>query len=239
MSFKYWMILASTVVAPLASATTITFDELDNGTRVDDEYSSSYGVTFNGYNVDQNESNLAVVFDTSLNNTADPDLESPFTNINNPNLGTSNPGNVLVIHETPSTCDASTCSNPDDEGSRPAGYFTIDFSESVTLNSIDFFDVEYDEATSNNAIHLFDIDGDELNIDEFYTPYTGGNNTWDRLYFDVADVYSIEINFFGSGAISNIDFTSATTSVPEPTTLAVFAMGLIGLVSARRKQRNS
>ena len=239
MSFKHWILLASAVTAPLASATTITFDDLGNGTRVDNEYTSAYGVTINGYNEDQQQTNLAVVFDTSLNKTADPDLESPFTNINNPSLGVANPGNVLVIHENPSSCDSLTCANPDDEGSRPAGYFTIDFSESVTLNSIDFFDVEYSESTSNNAIHLYDIDGLELNIGSFYTPSTGGNNTWDRLYFDVSDVYSLEINLFGSGAISNIDFTAATTSVPEPTTLAVFAMGLIGLAGIRRQQRNS
>ncbi|WP_413693208.1 PEP-CTERM sorting domain-containing protein [Psychromonas sp. KJ10-2] len=237
MIVKHWMILASAVIAPLASATTITFDDLDNGTRVDDEYLSTYGVTFDGVNVDRNKSNLAVVFDSTLDNTADPDLESPFTNVNNPSLGVSNPGNILIIHENPKSCDAFTCSNPDDEGSRPAGYFTIDFSESVILKSIDFFDVEYTETNTNTAIHLYDVNGLELNIGEFFTPSTGGDNTWDRLYFDVADVSSIEINLYGSGAISNIDFTASTTSVPEPTTLAVFAMGLMGLVGIRRQQR--
>ena len=236
MNFKYWIVLAASVaMTPLASATTITFDSLDNGTRVDDEYFADYGITFSGTNVDQNATNVAVVFDSSLSNTQDSDLESPFANINNPSLGTSNPGNVLIIHEDPSTCDALSCTNPDDEGSRPAGYFTIDFGSSVILNSIDFFDIEVDEAIANNSIQLFDVNGSEISTGSFFTPSTGGNNTWDRLYFDVADVYSVQINLNGSGAISNIDYTSSV-SVPEPSTLAIFGIALLGFAGAARRK---
>lgn len=237
MKLKHWIVLAaSTAMMPLASATTIAFDGLDNGTIVDDEYFADYGITFNGYNVAKDENNLAVVFDSSLTNTQDSDLESPFTNVNDPSLGFSNPGNILVIHENPGSCDDFTCNNPDDEGSRPAGTFTIDFSEAVTLNSIDFFDIELEEATDSNAINLFDINGDEISADTFYTPSTGGNNTWDRLLFDIVGVYSIEINLNGSGAISNLDFDYVTASVPEPSTLVVFGLALLGFAgSARRK----
>ena len=237
MKLKHWVVLAaSTAMMPLASATTITFDGLDNGTIVDDEYFADYGITFNGYNADKNENNLAVVFDSSSSNTQDSDLESPFANINDPSLGTSNPGNVLVIHENPSTCDALTCTDPDDEGSRPAGTFTIDFSEAVTLNSIDFFDIELEEASDNNSINLFDINGDEISEDTFYTPSTGGNNTWDRLLFDIVGVYSIEINLNGSGAISNLDFDYVTVSVPEPSTIAIFGLALLGFAGASRRK---
>jgi hypothetical protein len=236
MSFKYWMVLAASVaMTPLASATTITFDGLDNGTRVDDEYFADYGITFSGTNVDQNATNVAVVFDSSLSNTQDSDLESPFSNINNPSLGTSNPGNILIIHENPSSCNAVSCTEPDDEGSRPAGYFTIDFGTSVILNSIDFFDIEVDEAIANNAIQLFDVNGSEISAGSFFTPSTGGNNTWDRLYFDVADVYSVQINLNGSGAISNIDYTASVT-VPEPSTLAIFGIALLGFAGAARRK---
>jgi len=237
MKLKHWVILAgTTAMMPLASATTINFNGLDNGTIVDDEYFTDYGITFNGYNVAKSENNLAVVFDSSLSNTQDPDLESPFVNINDPSLGTSNPGNVLVIHENPSSCDALICTDPDDEGRRPAGGFTIDFSEAVTLNSIDFFDIELEEALDSNAINLFDFNGDEISENTFYTPGTGGNNTWDRLLFAVDDVYSIEINLNGSGAISNLDFDYASVSVPEPSTLAILGLALLGFAGASRRK---
>lgn len=233
MNFKQGISFAALIaMTPLAAATTISFDGLDNGTRVDDEYLSQYGVSFNGTNVDLNQDNLAVVFDTTLSGTLDPDLESPFTNSA---LGVSNPGNVLVIHENPSSCDSNVCANPDDEGSRPGGYFSIDFATDVILNSIDFFDIESEESIANNAIQLFDDKGNELNAGQFYTPGTGGNNTWDRLLFNVADVSSIKINLNGSGAISNLNFT--TTAIPEPSMLAVFGLALFGFARTARRNK--
>lgn len=232
MNIKKWItIAASIVMIPVASATIITFDGLDNGTILDNEYFSDYGITFNATNVDLNLSNLAVVFDSSLNNTNDSDLESPFSNSN---LGISNPGNILIIHENASSCDEFTCANPDDEGSRPGGFFTIDFTESVILNSIDFFDIENEEATQNNAIQLFANNGDELNVGVFFTPGTGGDNTWDRLNFDIVGVSSLKINLNGSGAISNLNFTSV--AVPEPSMLVVLTLALVGFAGARCKR---
>ena len=234
MKIKHWIVLAASVaMSPLALATTITFDGLAEGTIIDDEYFSDYGITINGTNVARNQSNLAVIFDSSLSNTRDADLESPFNNINTPTLGESNPGNILIIHEDPSSCDDFTCANPDDEGRRPSGFFTIDFTDSVTLNSIDFFVIEKEEATQNNAIQLFASNGDELSTGLFFTPGTGGNNTWDRLNFDIAGVSLLKINLNGSGAISNLNFTSV--AVPEPSTLAVFGLALLGFAGVRRK----
>lgn len=234
MKIKHWIVLAASVaMSPLALATTITFGGLAEGTIIDDEYFSDYGITINGTNVARNQSNLAVIFDSSLSNTRDADLESPFNNSNTPTLGVSNPGNILIIHEDPSSCDDFTCANPDDEGRRPSGFFTIDFTDSVTLNSIDFFDIENEEATQNNAIQLFASNGDELSTGLFFTPGTGGNNTWDRLNFDIAGVSLLKINLNGSGAISNLNFTSV--AVPEPSTLAVFGLALLGFAGVRRK----
>ncbi|WP_435234380.1 PEP-CTERM sorting domain-containing protein [Psychromonas sp. PT13] len=233
MALKHWLTTISlAAVMPMAMSTVLTFDEFTNGTRIDNEYLNDYGVSINGYNVDEGASNLAVIFDTTLSNTRDPDLEGPFININNPSLGSSNPNNVLIIHENPNTCSTDICSSPDDEGSRPSGFFTIDFSDPITLNSIDFFDIESSEATSKNEINLYDIFGDKID-NSFYTPGTGGNNTWDSLYFDTMDVSSIEINFNGSGAIDNIDFT---VQVPAPSTILVLTLGIIGFGAARRKR---
>lgn len=237
MNLKKWMIVASAVCfSPLTFAAVIDFDSLATGTIVDNEYAAA-GVTFNGVNVDRGVSNMAVVFDTTDTNSRDDDLESPFANVMNPSLGISNPGNVLIIHEHPGSCDGSVCANPDDEGSRPAGYFEISFATGVTLNSLDFFDIEDAENgyTAANAIKLFDFNGDEILAGSFHTPHTGGDNTWDRLDFGgVSGVYSMQIGLKGSGAIDNLNF-----SVPEPGTFALFALGLAGLGLSRRRLKNA
>ena len=238
MKLTHWIALTlSAAMMPLASATTITFDDLSNGDIVNSQYSAQYGVTFNGTNVARNTDNVAVAFDTSLLNTLDPDLQSPFINvnqINQLNLGIANPGNVLIIHENEASCNATSCANPDDEGKRPSGFFSIDFENSVTLNSLDFFDTEKEEATQNNAIHLYGLNGVEINPGQFNTLGTGGDNTWDRLIFDIADVYSVEIHLNGSGAISNLDFTA--TAIPEPSTFAVLGLALLGVAGASRRK---
>jgi len=233
MKLKLWMALfVMNLTVPNAMATVLTFDEFDNGTRIDNEYYAEYGITFNGVNLDEGVDNLAVIFDTTLTNTADPDLEATFSNVNNTNLGTSDPGNVLIIQENPSSCNDLTCASPDDEGSRIAGYFSIDFETGITLNSIDFFDIEYNEATIDNAIVLYDMNNVELNVNEFYTPGTGGDNTWDTYYFNVSDVYSMEIYLNGSGAIDNLDIT---LNVPEPASIGLLSFALLGLIYFRRR----
>ena len=240
MKLTHWIAFTlSAAMMPLASATTITFNDLSNGDIVNSQYNAQYGVTFNGTNVAKNTDNVAVVFDTSLLNTQDPDLQAPFFNVNQHsqlNLAIANPGNVLIIHENEASCNAISCANPDDEGSRPSGFFSIDFENSVTLNSLDFFDIETEEASQDNAIHLYGLNGVEINPGQFNTLGTGGNNTWDRLIFDIAEVYSVEIRLNGSGAISNLDFTA--TAVPEPSTFAVLGLALLGFAGASRRKTN-
>lgn len=237
----YKRLLAGSVLAlfyagAVQASNIITFEGFDKGTIIDDEFVVSNGVTINGVNVDRGASNMAVIFDSNASSTADPDLEAPFYNTNGQNLGVANPGNVLIIHEHPSECNGITCGDdPDDEGSRPAGYFDIIFDQPVTLNSIDFFDVESGENgnTSNNLITVLGTG----TYDPFYTPNTGGDNTWARLYFNLVGVTSLKIKLHGSGAIDNIDYS--LVNVPAPGTLALFVLGLIAVWSGRSRARSS
>ncbi|MAT92417.1 MAG: thrombospondin type 3 repeat:Cna B-type [Halioglobus sp.] len=219
-------------LATSAQALVIDFEGHSAGTIIDDEYT---GLSFNGVNVARgNASNLATIFDTTSPTGGDTDLAGPFANAN---LGALNPGNVLILHEHPHECDGTTCSDPDDEGRRPAGYFDIDFGTAVTLNSIDFFDIEGAEngATPNNAISLFDAFDVEISAGTFYTPHTGGDNTWDRLQLGVAGVKSMRIRLGGSGAIDNIDYIvprDQPPEVPVPATPLLLLLGL-GLLAGR------
>ncbi len=222
----------------LTQADLIDFEGFAVGTIIDSEYQASHGVTINGVNVDRGVDGMATIFDTLSPTGGDTDLAGPFSN---PLLGTANPGNVLIIHEHPNECNGLICNDPDDEGSRPAGYFEIVFGNAVTLNSIDFFDIEGAEngTSPNNLIQLFDEFSTEISPTTFYTPGTGGDNTWGRLNFTAAGVSSIHLRLGGSGAIDNIRYERGTdqsegAEAPAPATPALLLLGALALSQVRR-----
>lgn len=274
---KFGLILAGllSVSSMNASAfTVIDFDtdangnDIVDGQEIDDEY-AAWGVTISAENI-RKSFDRAVAFDSSLDVTSDPDLEAPFydfiqedfTDVDDKNEfsfvddvrdgvnGISNPGNVLIIQENNTGCDGTTCDDPDDEGRRPAGFFTISFDVPVFLSYIDFFDIEIaeDGGRPENAIILKDADSKEISPSTFFTPNTGGDfivgstsytgtgadglansngrtNAWDRLFFNTAQVKMITINMGGSGAIDNIAFRE----VPSPATGALLLLGALML----------
>ncbi|MEE4109297.1 MAG: thrombospondin type 3 repeat:Cna B-type [Halieaceae bacterium] len=250
--------------ASVSALTVIDFETdasgnaITHGQIIDIEYAP--GVTISAENLSGPD--LAVAFDTGLSGTADPDLEAPFYDfieddftaagdksrysfagdVRDGTAGVSDdPGNVLIIQQDAAGCDADSCDTPNDEGSRPAGSFTIKFARSVFLDYIDFFDVEIAEDDPPNPINLFNSAGDEILADTFFTPNTGGDfnvdatsyvgdgsqsgrtNSWDRVFFGNALVAMIRINMGGSGGIDNIAFhTPTTVPVPAPATLLAF-----------------
>ena len=75
----------------------------------------------------------------------------------------------------------------------------------------------------------------EISAGTFYTPHTGGDNTWDRLQLGVAGVKSMRIRLGGSGAIDNIDYIvprDQPPEVPVPATPLLLLLGL-GLLAGR------
>ena len=265
--------LALAVLPASVSALTVIDFETDGGGNaithgqiIDSEYAP--GVTISAENLSGPD--LAVAFDTGLSGTADPDLEAPFFDfieddftdpgdkteysfagdVRDGTAGVSDdPGNVLIIQQDAAGCDADSCDTPNDEGSRPAGSFTIEWDAPVFLDYIDFFDVEVAEDDPPNPINLFNSAGDEIFADTFFTPNTGGDfnvdstsyvgdepsgrtNSWDRVFFGNALVAMIKINMGGSGGIDNIAYRT-TTTVPVPAPATLFAFG--ALVVWRRR----
>lgn len=216
--------------SPLANAVVIDFDDLATGTIVDSEYAPLLNVSVKNRG---GAPDAGVIFDTPHPTRGDTDLGGPF-DTNNPALPDNYTArNVLIIHET-HNCNADSCDNPDDEGSRRAGTFFFDFESVIALESIDFFDIETAEngKSDNNAIKLFDAVDNEIMADTFYTPDTGGDNMWDRFVFDVEGVKRIELNMGGSGAIDNITFSV----VPIPAAVWLFGTGFIVLAGLARRR---
>lgn len=220
------LIAATALSSATANAIVLDFEGFAAGTIIDNEY-AALGVAISATNFSYGP-DVAVVFDSNNPTGGDGDLGAPFSN---PDLGTLSPGNLLILQER-SNCDALSCSEPDDEGSRPAGQFVISFTEGVLLQSIDFFDVEGIEASPNDAIELYDGDNNLIS-NGFYVPATGGDNMWAPVLFGVDGVHSIVINMGGSGAIDNIAFE--TSVVPVPAALPLFISALAGMGFMRRR----
>lgn len=108
----------------------------------------------------------AVIFDTTQTGTEDPDLEDrdiyygkqgfKYHGNHADKLGQSGSGkrytdgsygsdpvgNILILQEDGDNCSGTSCASPDDDGSRPAGFFFFEFDQDVLVESIDFVDVE-------------------------------------------------------------------------------------------------
>ncbi|UCB55273.1 MAG: hypothetical protein JSW45_01685, partial [Thiotrichales bacterium] len=123
-------------LSPAVHAGVIDFEDHGAGTIIDDEYAPFLSVRVENLS---SGPDVGVIFDTLHPSGGDRDLGGPFNSLNPDLPDRYTAGNVLIIHES-HTCDRLRCDDPDDEGSRPAGVFFLNFSSAVTLQSIDFFD---------------------------------------------------------------------------------------------------
>jgi hypothetical protein len=221
-------------IAPVAQANVLTFDEpaFVHGTVVNSQYAPL--VTISAQNVGGGP-NLAVAFNSTLSNTQDPDLEGTFDSNNGALADAFDPGNILIIQENDSGCGDGTCNSPDDEGDRPAGIISFQFTRAIELLSLDFFDVETaeDGATANNRIRLYDTANTEVFANTYYTPDTGGDNMWDQVLFGqgLMGIGRIEVYMGGSGAIDNLVYNV----VPVPAAIWLFGTALLGFIGFSRR----
>ncbi len=247
--FQGLIAAACLVTVPAQAAVIVDFETFggtvfQHGTVVTNQYDSAlYGnLEISADNINRSDPDYAVAFDTTTprNQTTDDDLLAPFSN--SAGLGVSNPGNILIIQENKPGCAAGLCSDPDDEGRRPAGHLLFEWDAPVNLISLDFFDIENkvggddeNNKVPGSEIRFLDALGNDLFANSF-VPGTGGDNTWDRLTFSgISGIYGLEINLFGSGAVDNLQYSV----VPVPASVWLFGTALIGFIGYSRRTASS
>ncbi len=246
-------LLLSSFITSASVVSTITFDESivqgptaahNFGTIIDNEYENTnflndVDVTFwadQAFDINNTTSNndlfLTLFNSEATFQTLDQDLVVP----------TANFGNIAVIHERNGDCSLATnsCYSPDDRfvnqnTGTNGGYIFAEFSEEVILNSIGLVDLE---PNSNQTAEIAFFDENRQLIGNWVDLDVTGNGGYTTQAFDLQHGFTyLAIHFVGSGGFTDLEFSSASaTSVPEPSTLVIFALGLMGLASRRLKK---
>jgi hypothetical protein len=216
-------------VSSAASAAMITFDDANGFTHGDDLTTmtdlavAGSGVTYNVGVTGPND-NSALVFDTSLTGTPDPDLEDPFDDPGTGATETLSPGNILIIGNNNGAVD----DDPD------GGTITFTFSEEVSFVSFRLFDTG-DSGSDGIDVTIEDSGGSTT---DFLNVGAGlGDNEFTEFSFGPTQGQIASFTFDGSGGIDNLNFTE----VPVPATLSLMGAGLLatGFAARRRHTRGA
>ena len=232
--------------AATAGALTIDFDGYTHGQDVGSMLFDDLGIVLTTVNLGGGP-NLGVAFDTTLSLTRDEDLQRDddwaYGNLRLPNP-VHDPvlDRILIIQENDNRCDDGFCA--DDEGSRPAGWFSFDLSElPETFSKFSFDLVDIDdpgEEMEDGSIVFTYQDGDPrmYRFEDFVLGQAiaqdvqFGNRSANHIDLGPVGAYDrIVVHMGGSGGIDNLVLT------PEPGTLALVGLGLGGLAIAGRRRR--
>ncbi len=196
-----------------AQAATVNFNSFSHGDVVTSFMVEDVTATVSAVGNSATAPNQAVIFDTTLTGTQDPDLEGPFTSANGNR--TFNARRALIIQENP-------LGEPDDDGN--GGTITLTFSRALTFLGFHVLDDATINVTSNNS-------------GQSVTGSAPADNTFRRVNVMWENVTSLTFDFgTHSGAIDQLRF-DVPAQVPVPASLPLLggALALMGW-GARRRQ---
>ncbi|MEM9216520.1 MAG: hypothetical protein AAGD25_19500 [Cyanobacteria bacterium P01_F01_bin.150] len=139
-----------------------------------------------GLTVSTSSRHGAMLFDTNNPTGGDRDLSA------------SDLDNVLIISEDGDTTD------PDDNAK--GGTFTFEWDELVGVHQVGLLDID----KPGSSITFFDANAHE--IETIVIPDLG-NNSYQELEVDVANVARMDITLVSSGAVTNVDFIPSQDDV--------------------------
>lgn len=243
-------LVASAIVAiggtTNADAGMITFDDLQHGEIVANQYLSSDGLVISAVNYARSF-DLAIAFDTENPNTADPDLQGPPWLMGNLAPGTTL-NEILVIAENDIDVDGNPgiLDDPDDEGARPAGELVFDFDAPITSFGFDIVDIEWvGEEPGSVTFYNGAVPVGSVNFVDLITPASlffddsieFGDMSANRIdpisavTLAAVEFDRVVISLGGSGGIDNVTYTR----VPSPGSLALLAVAALASRRGRRR----
>jgi hypothetical protein len=241
-------------LAGVTHAAKMDFNSWPNGKIINNQYLAKDGVTISADNFTPGHPDIAATFDTDLKNTADLDLQQPWTG--GGNLKNHNFTNILIIAQNDIDKNHDgLIDSPNDEGqSQPAGVFHFNFTAPQNLFDFDLLDVDGPQEIGPNKDYVaFFSQGKELArvsfgafVDpksKFYDPTVHyANNSANHIQpitsseLGIGDFDRVDLNMGWSTDIDNIIFDHTTVISPEPASLAMLLAPLAFVMRSRRRR---
>lgn len=169
---------------------------------------------------------LAVAYNSSLGDPADPDLNADFLPALDFPAGDLDPGNILIVQENATGCGDGICNAPDDEGG--GGVLSFAWAAPIVFSALELFDIDSGEEA---LLSFFDGDGALIESIAIDGSDVGHHRAAHLDFEDLGLVGRLEVTFSSSGAISNLEYE---VPVPEPGTALLLSLGLVGLAGRRK-----